>query len=155
MPASSELKRWFLAAAVAWAAVGFLRELHGSLTRYDLRNDRPTSPALWHLGTRAPARLQACLAEVERRIPKRATVSILSPPGPAQAEFYRWRWAAYLLPRHDVIEEGSRGATRTDYLVAFQRVTESPELTPIFATTGCRLYEVTPAESTVERVATP
>jgi len=151
MRASSELKRWILAAAVAWAAVGFLSELHGSLTRYDLRNDRPTLPALWHLGTRAPARLQACLAEVERRIPERTTVSILSPPGPAQAEFYRWRWAAYLLPRHDVIEEGSRGATPADYLVAFQRVAEDPELTPIFATAACRLYRMAP----VERVATP
>jgi hypothetical protein len=156
MRASSELKTWILAAAVAWAGVGLLVEFHGSMSLYDLRNERPVAPALWHLGTRPPARLQACLARVERRLPEHATVSLLSPPGPAQAEFYRWRWAAYFLPRHDVlVEDSTRGETPRDFLVSFQRVAEDRWLTPIFGLPGCGLYRVAPVEPPVDRTAMP
>jgi hypothetical protein len=138
---SFELKRGILAAGVVWCGFSLLAALHGSVSRYDLRNDRPTAPALWRLGTRAPARLQGCLAEVERRIPKTATVSVLSLPGPAEAEFYRWRWAAYLLPEHDVVlEDPPRLGYPRDYVVALQRKAEGEGLKLIYEHPGCRLY---------------
>lgn len=143
MPPFFELKRGILAAGVAWCGFGLLAALHGSIGRYDLRNDRPTAPALWRLGTRAPARLQGCLAAVERRVPKGARVSILSLPGPAEAEFYRWRWAAYLLPEHDVLlEDPPKAGYPRDYVVGLQRKAEGEGLELVYEHPGCRLYRV-------------
>lgn len=139
----SQLRTTILALAVAWAAAGLLYEVNARLSAFDERGFERTIPALWHFGTRPPARLAACLAEVARRVPAGRTVSIYSQPGPGEAEFYRWRWAAYLLPLHDVlVEDATRGATPRDFLVAVQRPIESPELILVFQRPGCGLYRV-------------
>jgi hypothetical protein len=141
MPPFFELKRGILVAGLVWCGVGLLAALHGSVSRYDQRNDRPTSPALWRPGTRAPARWQGCLAAAGRLLPAGATVSILSLPGPAEAEFYRWRWAAYLLPEHDVLlEDPPKAGYPRDYVLAFQRRAEMPGLELVYEHPGCRLY---------------
>jgi len=138
------LKRWFLALAVAWTGVGLLYEVNERLTAYDQRGSERTMPALWRFGTRPPARLASCLAEVARRVPVGSTLTIRSQPGPGEAEFFRWRWASYLLPLHDVLpEDKAQGAALRGFVVAVQRPIQEPGAVPIFERPGCILYRVT------------
>ena len=63
------------------------------------------------------AELERCLAAARREIPAGTVVAFSSPDDPPGAAFYRWRWAAYLMPAHGVVRDGEPGA-RPQYRIA-------------------------------------
>ena len=103
-------KRLALGLLVAWAGAGFLREVNGALAGWDAREEIAEPPWLWRPGLGAPAELERCLAAARREIPPGVVVAFSSPDDPPGAAFFRWRWAAYLMPAHDVVQAGEPAA---------------------------------------------
>jgi hypothetical protein len=95
-------------------------------------------------------RLDRCLDLVRRHVPPDRLVVFASSPDAGDtgtgSEFYRWRWAAYLLPRYDLAPLRSPMPAETvrlaEYLIAFERTLEIPRLEILEERPGCRLYRV-------------
>jgi hypothetical protein len=137
------LRRLILVFFLAWSAFAFLTELEEALAGFDRREVARLDPILWRSGTPQVRILEQCLAEARPLIPPGSVVAFASPPGPGGADFYRWRWAAYLLPEDDVIPLSEpRAGELAQYLIAHRQPVEHPRLELIRALTGCRLYRV-------------
>ena len=136
------LKRFLLGLLVVWAAAGFLFELNGAVTGYD---GREWASARWllRLGAPEPARLERCLAPARRVIARGSAVAFASPDEPRGAAFFRWRWAAYLMPAHDVIQASDPAAARlAQYAIACGTRIEDPRLEWVRDLPEGRLYRV-------------
>lgn len=103
------LKRLTLGLLLAWAGAGFLLEMNGALAGWDGRAERTEPPWLWRPGMPQTAELERCLAVARREIPTGTVVAFSSLDEPPGAAFYRWRWAAYLMPAHVVVQDGEPG----------------------------------------------
>jgi hypothetical protein len=114
------LVRLVLVLFASWAAVALARETGGALAGWDARHAN-NPPCLWRFGMAPAERLRRCLAGVEGWLPPGTTVVFASPPGGCSAEFFRWRWAAYLLPDLDVVlPDDLAGGKLAAYLVAYR-----------------------------------
>jgi hypothetical protein len=114
------LVRLVLVLFVGWAAVTLARATGATLAVWDARQiNRP--PCVWRLGMAPAERLRRCLAGVEGRLPPDTVTVFVSPPGTCGAEFFRWRWAAYLLPDLDVVSpDDAAGRTVASHLIAYR-----------------------------------
>src|SRR5437868_4157849 len=88
--------------ALAWGVLAFLRETGRALAALDDQANGRAAVTDWRLGSPRVEALDRCLALVRERVPPGRVVAFASPadsrPFP-NAGFFRWRWAAYLLPR--------------------------------------------------------
>jgi hypothetical protein len=136
------LKRLVLGLIVAWAGAGFLLEVNRAVTAFDAR-EQASLRGVWQLGASSPARLERCLAPARRTIAPGSAVAFASPDKPPGAAFTRWRWAAYLMPGHDVIQANDpAGEGLAEYAIACGTLIESPRLEPLRDLPGGRLYRV-------------
>ena len=63
----------------------------------------------------------------------------------AGGDFYRWRWAAYLLPEYDVLAiSDPKAGELARYLIAHRQPIDHPRAEKIRQLTGCVLYRVKP-----------
>jgi hypothetical protein len=118
-PAPQPLVRLVLVLFVAWAGAALAYRTGAALTGWDMR--RADWPACaWSLGTGPVARLGRFLAGVEGWLPRDSVVVFESPPGPCNSQFFRWRWAAYLLPDLEVsLPDDPDGSRLAAYLIAY------------------------------------
>jgi hypothetical protein len=125
-PAPPPLVRLALVLFVAWAGAAMAYRTGAALTGWDTRRaDRPACE--WSLGTGPVAHLGRCLAGVEGWLPRDSVVLFESPPGPCNSRFFRWRWAAYLLPDLAVsLPDDPDGSRLAAYLIAYQTEPEPP-----------------------------
>jgi hypothetical protein len=136
------LHRLLLTLLAAWAGAGFLLEVNRATTAYDAREQAPPR-GLWQLGAPNPVRLERCLAPARRTIAPGSAIAFASPDRPPGAAFLRWRWAAYLMPAHDVIQaDDPAAAGLAEYAIACGTRIESPRLEPLRDLPGGRLYRV-------------
>jgi hypothetical protein len=103
-------------------------------------------PNRWQLGSAPVSRLERCLAGVEGLLPRDSVVLFASPDGPVAAPFFRWRWAAYLLPDLNVVaprdEDGERAAA---YAIGYHLEPTPPPHSHLDLSRqmdGCRLYRI-------------
>ncbi len=137
------VRRLLLGLLVAWAAAGFLFEVNAAVTGYDGREEAASFPWYWRLGMPGPARLERCLAPARQAIPPGSAVAFASPDEPAGAAFSHWRWAAYLMPAHDLIpRDDAAGAGLAEYAIACGTRIDDPRLEPWRDLPGGRLYRV-------------
>lgn len=137
------LKRLLLGLLVAWAGAGFLFEVNRAVTGYDGRETASASPLLWRPGMPEITRLERCVAAARRAIAPGSAVAFASPDEPRGAASTRWRWAAYLMPAHEVILASDPAAARlADYAIACGTRIEDPRLAPLRDLPGGRLYRV-------------
>ena len=119
--------RLLLGLFLAWSAFAFLAELNEAFGGYYGRESYLSDPIRWRSGTLPVNILEGCLAEAREIVPKGSVVVFASPPGPGQAEFYRWRWAAYSMPEHDLIPLSDRRAGEIgQYLITHRLPIEHP-----------------------------
>lgn len=136
-------RKLILGSVLAWGLFAMLREMSLTLAQYDSRTSFRPRAVRWRHGTPPVERLERCLALVRMRVPPGRVVVFVSPPGPQTADFYRWRWAAYLLPEHEVAPLGDRETGRlAEYLVAYEQDFAHPRLEAMARLPGCRLYRV-------------
>jgi len=141
------MRKLILGFALAWGLLALLRETGHALAEVDAREQNRESVPYWRLGTPQVEELDRCLALVRQRVPPGRVVAFASPPDEAtpgeQSEFFRWRWAAYLLPAHEVAPlQGPDTGRLAEYLVTYQRDFENPRLVLLAERPGCRLYQV-------------
>lgn len=136
------LRKTILGLALAGAALGFLAEMSEAVGEYDRRESRYVRPEDWRAGSPQVARLERCLSGVREAVPAGSVVAFES-PGPEGARFFTWRWAAYLLPEHDVAPLlDPRAVDAARYLVTYAVRVEDPRIELIRRLPGCRLYRV-------------
>lgn len=137
-------KRLVLGFLLAWSAFAFLAELQEALEVYDRRSLHRSHPSVWQFGTPQVEILQQCLSQARALIPP-GSVVVFTSSGPQDAEFYRWRWAAYALPEDDVIQPGTpRAAEMAQYLISHRVPIQLPRAELVKALTGCQLFRIKP-----------
>jgi hypothetical protein len=138
-------RRLILVLFLAWSAFAFLAEFADTFAGWDRRESERSDPIRWRFGVRQVGILEQCLAEARQEIPKGSVVAFASPQGPAAADFYRWRWAAYLLPEYDVLAiTDPKAGELAQYLIAHRQPIDHPRAEKIRQLTGCVLYRVKP-----------
>jgi hypothetical protein len=139
-------RKVLLGFALAWGVFAFLRETGHTLSDLDSREETQDVVADWRPGTPPVERLDRCLDLVRRRVPAGHVVVFASSTGSdngPDGEFFRWRWAAYLLPQYDVAPlHGADTARLAEYLITFDRPLENPRLETLAEIPGCRLSRV-------------
>jgi len=143
-------RKLLLGFALAWGALSLLRETGSALAGLDGRAELRADVADWQLGTPPVEHLDRCLDLVRRHVPPDRLVVFASSSNTGETgpdgEFYRWRWAAYLLPQYDLAPLQSpmpaETARRAEYLLAYERTLEIPRLEVLEERPGCRLYRV-------------
>jgi hypothetical protein len=129
--------------ALAWAAAGLARETGAVVAALD--EGQPQVPVCnWRFGMAPVERLRRTLRGVEGWLPRDSIVAFTSPAGEYDAEFYRWRWAAYLLPDLDVVPPEATAVVAA-YAVAYRRLPlplRGCRLDLIRDLDGGRLYQV-------------
>jgi len=99
---------------LVWSAIAFGRESWSACDDWRHRFERPiASPWMWRLGTPALERLARCMQRAASVAPADSMVAF----GDRDADFLRWRWAAYELPQNDVLMEHDPSATTASVLV--------------------------------------
>jgi hypothetical protein len=143
------MRRLILGFALAWGIAALLHETGRALAGFDARAQNRDEVPYWRLGTPPVEELDRCLDLVRQRVPPGRVVAFASPadtPETVDHEFYRWRWAAYLLPDWDVAPlQDPQTAHTAEYLITWHRGIENPRLTLLAQharVAGCRLYQV-------------
>jgi hypothetical protein len=145
--AAPPLVRLVLGLYVAWAGIALASETGAALESWDLRQGN-AAPCEWRFGMAPVARLRRCLAGVaaDGRVPRDSVVVFASPAGPCQADFYRARWAAYLLPELQVVAPGDPwGSPLAGFLIAYRLEPAPPpgaRLELLRQLEGGRLYRI-------------
>ena len=137
------IRKLILGLALVWTGFAFLAETRKSLERFDERQSRPSAPPYWRFGVRQLEDFEAFVAAARREVPAGSRIAFASRPGPNDADFFRWRWAAYLMPEMDVLPLAMwEGGERAAYVLAFRREVEDPRAEEIRRLPGGRLYRV-------------
>lgn len=135
------LRKLILGFALAWAGVAFLQEVNGAVRSFDARETRAAGPMYWRFGIPQMTGFARCVAAAHREIPAGSVVAFASRPGPDAADFFRWRWAAYLLPEMHVVPLSDAEASRmADYLLTFRLESDDPRFEPLRRLPGGWLY---------------
>src|SRR5262245_48832019 len=138
------LRRLVLGFLLVWSAFMFLAHLQKALADFDRRSVFYSDPLQWRFGMPQTEILERCFAEARPLIPPGSVVVFTSPKA-EMADFYRWRWAAYFLPEHDLIQpETPRAAEMAEYLISHRVPIRLPRARPMKRLTGCQLFRVQP-----------
>ena len=139
------MRKLILGLAVAWCGVWFLRETGEALDGYDFRQQARSGPQTWRTGTPELARLERCLAGVRERVPAGRRIAFASPEEQSRDDFFRWRWAAYDLPEHDLLfAQDPASLSAAEYLIDYGRGVHGSRLELLARLHGCRLYRIHP-----------
>lgn len=129
---------------LVWSAFLFLAHLQKALADFDRRAVFRSDPVQWRFGMPQTEILERCFAEARPLIPP-GSVVVLTSPKAEMADFYRWRWAAYWMPGHDLIQPETPGAAETaQYLISHQVPIRLPRAKLMKQLTGCQLFRVQP-----------
>lgn len=89
-------------AAALGCLVAFVTELRVALGDWEER-PLPEETILWRFATPQAAELARLAASARGRLPEGAVVAVDAPALDDPANFFLYLWAAYRLPRHDVV----------------------------------------------------
>jgi hypothetical protein len=140
------LRKAIPALLLVWCTLSFSAEMGKALGEWDQRAQSPRGPRLWRPDNPQLERLIACLDDVHPRVPPGSVIAFASPEGqePRQRNaFFRSRWAAYLLPEHDVLSIDDPSAPLlADYVIDYRAGLALPQLELVAQLRGCRLLKV-------------
>lgn len=129
-----------------WCALSFFAEMGKALGEWDRRTQSPRGPGTWRSGDPQLARLTACLDGVRTLVPKGSVIAFASPKGedPEQRNaLFRTRWAAYLLPEHEILPIDDPAASRlAGYVIDYRAGLDLPQLELVARLHGCRLFKI-------------
>jgi hypothetical protein len=120
------LARLLVGVYLAWGGVALEKETIGLLSGWHDRQ-RNSPPAWWRFQSGPVERFRRCLAGAAPLLPADSVVLFLSPPDDQGAEFFRWRWAAYLLPEMNLTTlDSPDGRQLASYEITFRRPGVAP-----------------------------
>lgn len=127
------MRKAVLALLLLWSVAAFLVEVNDALERYDHQSLEYAHPSGWRFDMPPVHELQSCLGEIAKQTPAGSMILILGPESDDNgAEFFRWRWASYLLPTHHIVTlNNPQVVQRAGYLLAYGgREASHPRLEP-------------------------
>jgi hypothetical protein len=98
---------------LAWCAAGLVRETASKLAEWRNRRALWSAAAEWRFGMRQTDWLARCLAAADAAVEPGSRILLLA----RKEDFYRGRWAAYLLPAHHLLTSRSEVPPGTDLVV--------------------------------------
>jgi hypothetical protein len=137
---SVALRRLVAGLLLAWSAALLAREATAAFSGWRDRRDHSGHPFVWRFDTPATNWLARCLASADAAAEPGSRIVLLAP----KEDFFRGRWAAYLLPAHDLIAD-HRELANADLVVALNGAT-LPGASVVGGGKRCRLLR--PAVST-------
>lgn len=137
---SIAVRRLVVGLLLAWSAALLAREATAAFSGWRDRRDRRSHPFVWRFDTPATNWLARCLASADAAAEPGSRIVLLAP----KEDFFRGRWAAYLLPAHDVLAD-RRELPAADLVVALNGAT-LPGASVVGGGKRCRLLR--PAGST-------
>ncbi|HET9209558.1 MAG TPA: hypothetical protein VFR03_04135 [Thermoanaerobaculia bacterium] len=136
------LKRLTVGVLAAWAGCAFLVELNRAVAAWDDR-EHFISAWGWRFESPETGALIRSLDVAVKAIPPGAPVAFTAPDDPPGVEFEAWRWAAYLMPDHDVLsvkDPEAGGVAR--YAIAYKTEIHNPRAEPMLRLPDGWLYRV-------------
>jgi hypothetical protein len=136
------LKRLTVGVLTAWAAGAFLIELSRGVAAWD---DREHSVGAWGWRFESPETdaLIRSLDVARRAIPPGAAIAFTAPDDPPGVEFEAWRWTAYLMPDHDVLQVNDpEVGDLARYAISYQKEIHHPRAEPMLRLPDGWLYRV-------------
>lgn len=130
--------------------VAFVAEATGELRGFDARSAN-ANPFNWRFGMAPVVRFSRCMAEARALLPPGTLVAFVSPGegaagrggGGGNDDFFRWRWAAYLLPELDLVRlQDASPPQAPSYLLTYRREAPGRRFELVRQLTGGRLYRV-------------
>jgi len=134
-----------LAGALAWAGFALLAEMEGAVAGYDLRERASPSAGGWRFGIPQVVRLERFLDAARPLLPRGERVGFTSPPAIPGELFFRYRWAAYLLPEVDLVPWEGPGAPPSNgapHLLSYSYRLSDPRLALERRLPGGFLYRI-------------
>jgi hypothetical protein len=128
------LRRLVTGLLLAWYAAVLARQATASLAGWLDRRDFRSPPSYWQFGTPQTDWLARCLAAADAAAEPGSRIVLLA----RKEDFFRGRWAAYLLPAHDVLTDRGPGAPDADLVVALNGAT-FPGARAVGGSPRCRL----------------
>lgn len=129
--------------ALGWLGYGLGAEVLGAVRRQAWGLDPPGSTAVWRYGTPTVARFRHVVTRLDATIPKGAQVAFDSPGAPPSSAFYRYMWAAYFLPRRDLLPSSDpRAWTAANFWLTFGTRPSDPRLTLVREWRAGAVYRV-------------
>lgn len=119
------LRRLLLMGAVAWCGLFAALEGYRTVKLYLNRPWTDVQPSLWRLGSDPVVRLRAFSDAVDARLSTPTRLVFASPLDGEEGHILHM-WAAYLLPRHDVVPLGQPGSDEAEYWLAYGTPPPSP-----------------------------
>ena len=137
------IRKILLGLALAWAGYGALCELNSAVSSYDRRDRRLASAIDWRPGMPQLEKLAGLTAAARPYLPPGSAV-VFASAGDDQ-DFFRYRWAAYLLPEVDLIPFADPAAgTAGRYLLSYRRRFDHPRLVLLRRLPAGWLYRIQP-----------
>jgi hypothetical protein len=131
-----------------WCSLSFAAEMRDTLEGWDGRLTSARGPRTWRFGNPQLVRLTACLDDVRRHVPPGSVIAFASTARQEEVEhnpFFRARWAAYLLPEHEVLSIDDPSARHVaEYVIDYRAGLDLPRLEFVAQLRGCRLFKVRP-----------
>ena len=130
---SAALRRLVAGLLLAWSAALLAREATAAFLGWRDRRDHRGHAFVWRFDTPVTNLLARCLASADAAAEPGSRIVLLAP----KEDFYRGRWAAYLLPGHDLIAN-RRELASADLVVALNGAT-FPGASVVGGDKRCRL----------------
>lgn len=143
------LRKAIPALLLLWCTLSFAMEMGKALKTWDQRTTSARRPPTWRFGHPQLVSLTECLEDARRRVPPGSYIAFASPSGQdplaERNAFFRTRWAAYLLPEHEILQIEDPSAPRVaEYAIDFRVGLDLPRLELLAELRGCRLFKVRP-----------
>jgi hypothetical protein len=129
------LRRIGLGLLLVWSAAGLAHDAATSFEGWRHRRQTFIAPVLWRFGTPQPDWLARCAAEADAAAVAGSRIVLLA----RKEDFFRGRWAAYFLPRHDVFTSRRDVPPGTDLVVGLNGATPAG-WRPVGGNERCRLF---------------
>ncbi|HTQ80134.1 MAG TPA: hypothetical protein VMM92_09060 [Thermoanaerobaculia bacterium] len=138
------LRKILLGCLLAWAGFAFLAELSRAVSGFDLRERYSPATIGWRFGIPQVVRLSRFLEAARPLLSRGERVAFASPPAPQADLFFRYRWAAYLLPEVDLVPWEDQAGRQASELLSYSYRQPGPGLHLKRRLPGGFLYQVGP-----------
>jgi hypothetical protein len=137
------LRQALLGFVLVATTTAFLGEVHRAVTAYDSRESRTAGAIGWQFGIPQVERLQGFLRAARRHLPPGEAVIFASPEDAPGQRFFRYRWAAFLLPEVALLPlDDPTGSSRARFLIHYGPRIVHPRLKIVRRLPGGQLYRI-------------
>lgn len=127
---------------IAWCLAALAAETRSRLAWLARAQEEAVFPPRWQLGAARVEHYAGFLRRLEPLLPPGSRVTVVSSYKHRKYDTFLAMWAAYLLPRQQVISSLRPEAEQAEYWIAYRRPLQRPDLEPVVELRAGGLYKV-------------